>query len=137
MQGKDEIRMVRTFGLTHVALAVADVERSRRFYQHVFGMVAVYRRPGFAQLQTPGYHDAIVVEETGGPAGPGGGIAHFGFRLCDPAELDAAVRAAEEAGGRVRARGEFGPDEPYAFLLDPDGYEVEVWYEPATPIEQP
>ena len=129
--------MIRTFGLTHVALAVADVERSLRFYGHVFGMVAVYRRPGFAQLQTPGRDDALVLEEAGGPAGAGGGIMHFGFRLCDPADLDAAVRAAEDAGGRVRARGEFCPGEPYAFLLDPDGYEVEVWYEPPAPAESP
>jgi catechol 2,3-dioxygenase-like lactoylglutathione lyase family enzyme len=122
--------MVRTFGLTHVALAVADVARSSHFYMHVFGMVALYQRPGFVQLQTPGSHDAVVLEETGGATGPGGGIVHFGFRLRDPADLDAVVRAATEAGGRVRAQGEFCPGEPYAFLIDPDGYEVEVWYEP-------
>ena len=122
--------MVRTFGLTHVALAVANVERSSHFYTHVFDMVVVYQKPGFSQLQTPGSHDAVVLEETSGPTGPGGGIVHFGFRLRDPADLDAVVRAAMEAGGLVRAQGEFCPGEPYAFLIDPDGYEVEVWYEP-------
>ena len=36
-------RMVKTFGLTHIALAVQDVERSFAFYRDVFGMVLVYR----------------------------------------------------------------------------------------------
>ena len=34
---------VRTFGLTHVALAVRDVERASRFSQQVVGAVEVYR----------------------------------------------------------------------------------------------
>ena len=34
-----------------------------------------------------------------------------------------------EAGGAIRSRGEFCPGEPYAFMADPDGYEVEIWYE--------
>ena len=41
--------MVRTFGLTHLALTVRDVERAFGFYESVFGMVAVYRRPDFLQ----------------------------------------------------------------------------------------
>ena len=39
----------------------------------------------------------IVLEEKSGaaasPAGMSGGIAHFGFRLIDPADIDAAARA--------------------------------------------
>ena len=30
----------RTYGLTHLAIAVKDVERTLRFYQHVFDMKA-------------------------------------------------------------------------------------------------
>jgi len=26
-------------------------------------------------------------------------------------------------------RGEFRPGLPYAYVLDPDGYEIEIWYE--------
>ncbi len=39
--------MVKTYGLTHLALAVRDVERSFRFYQQVFGAVEIYRGEGF------------------------------------------------------------------------------------------
>ena len=60
--------MVETFGLTHIALAVQDAERAFRFYQDVFGMVAVYRENGFIQAQTPGCRDVLVFEETGARA---------------------------------------------------------------------
>jgi catechol 2,3-dioxygenase-like lactoylglutathione lyase family enzyme len=127
--------MVQTYGLTHLALAVADAERSFRFYEQVFGAVAIYRQPGFVQAQTPGSRDVLVFEQNGGHAGTSGGIAHFGFRLRDPADIDAAVHAVENAGGRVLRRGDFVPGEPYVFFTDPDGYEIEIWYELPTPVD--
>ena len=129
--------MVRTHGLTHIALKVRDAERSFRFYQQVIGVVAVYRHDGFVQAQTPGCRDVLVFEEDPEHAGSGGGIAHFGFRLVNPADIDAAVAAAEQAGARITSRGEFVPGEPYVFFEDPDGYEVEIWYELPTPIDPP
>ena len=127
--------MIRTWGLTHVALAVTDAERSFAFYQQVLGVVAVYQRPGFVQAQTPGSRDVLVFEETAVRTGRPGGIAHFGFRLVDPADIDAAVNAVEQAGGHVVKRGEFCPGEPYVFFTDPDGYEVELWHELPTPVD--
>lgn len=62
-------------------------------------------------------------------AGVLGGIMHFGFRLTRPEDIDAAVAAVEGAGGTVTSRGEFGPGLPYAFVRDPDGYEIEIWFE--------
>ena len=127
--------MVKTHGLTHIALAVKDPERSLRFYQQVFGMVEVYRHDGFIQAQTPGTRDVLVLERQPETAGTPGGIAHFGFRLVDPDDIDAAATAVERAGGTVRRRGEFCPGEPYVFASDPDGYELEIWYEPQTPVD--
>jgi catechol 2,3-dioxygenase-like lactoylglutathione lyase family enzyme len=121
--------MVRTYGLTHVALAVRDVGRSSAFYQQVFGAVEVYRQERFAQLQTPGSRDVIVLEEDPARAGAAGGIAHFGFRLTTPADIEAARVAVEQAGGRITEQGEFVPGEPYLFAHDPDGYAFEIWYE--------
>ena len=93
-------------------------------------MLAVYREPTFIQAQTPGSQDIIVFEiAEGDHIGQSGGIKHFGFRLSDPRDIDKAARAIEQAGGRITDRGEFVPGEPYVFFKDPDGYEVEIWYE--------
>jgi catechol 2,3-dioxygenase-like lactoylglutathione lyase family enzyme len=127
--------MVKTYGLTHVALAVVDAERAARFYGDVFGSVVVYRGPGFVQIQTPGSRDVIVFEEHPETAGHRGGVMHFGFRLIDPADIDAAVREVEQAGGTIQSRGEFVPGEPYLFAKDPDGYEFEIWFELPTPVD--
>jgi catechol 2,3-dioxygenase-like lactoylglutathione lyase family enzyme len=129
--------VIKTYGLTHVALAVRDVERAAKFYRSVFGAVQVYRQDGFAQLQTPGSRDVIVLEQSPKHAGKSAGIAHFGFRLQDPKDIHAAARAVKRAGGKVKDQGEFVPGEPYLFATDPDGYEIEIWYERPTPVDPP
>src|SRR5262245_32066461 len=120
---------VTTYGLTHVALGVHDVERAFAFYERVFGMVAVYRGDDFIQAQTPGARDVIVFETAKAKIGTSGGIAHFGFRLVDPKAIDAAAEAIVSAGGTIEERGEFVPGEPYVFARDLDGYLIEVWFE--------
>ena len=129
--------MIRTFGLTHVAVAVRDVDRASRFYRHILGAVEVYRQDGFVQLQTPGTRDVLVFEQDPKRAGKAGGVAHFGFRLQDPNDIDAAARAVVEAGGAIKEQGEFVPGEPYLFATDPDGYEIEIWFEQPTPVDPP
>lgn len=129
--------MVGTYGLTHIALAVQDPERSFRFYERIFGIVAVYRGDDFIQAQTPGSRDVLVFERKPELAGPGGGIIHFGFRLKSQEDIGAAVRAVEEAGGTIVSQGDFCPGEPYVFFRDPDGYEVEIWHEIPTPVDPP
>ncbi|MEO8579069.1 MAG: VOC family protein [Gemmatimonadales bacterium] len=121
--------MIKTFGLTHLALTVSDLERSFQFYHDVFGMLAVYREQHFLQAQTPGARDVLVLEEGTENIGQSGGIKHFGFRLADARDIDRAAAAIEKAGGKIMHRGEFCPGEPYVFFRDPDGYEVEVWFE--------
>ena len=125
----------RTYGLTHVALAVRDPRASLEFYEAVLGVVPVYEDADFIQAQTPGSRDVIVFERNAKTAGGKGGVAHFGFRLREPGDIDEACRAIEAAGGRIRDRGEFVPGEPYVFFTDPDGYEVEIWYELPTPVD--
>ncbi len=129
--------MVKTYGLTHIALAVQDVERAFAFYKKVFGVVKVYHQGGFLQAQTPGSRDVIVFEENRKTPGTSGGIAHFGFRLTDPKDIKKAAAAIKRAGGTIRDQGEFVPGEPYIFFTDPDGYEVEVWYEVPTKVDPP
>lgn len=119
-----------TYGLTHLALAVKDVERTLRFYRQVFGMEVMYHEPKMIQLTTPGCHDILVFEETDREVtGDTGGLAHFGFRLRRPEDIEAMYQKVTGAGGQVIDRGEFVPGSPYVFFKDPDGYTIEIWYE--------
>ena len=77
----------------------------------------------------------MVFEENPKLAGKAGGIAHFGFRLQDPKDIGRAARAVKKAGGRVKEQGEFVAGEPYLFATDPDGYEIEIWFERPTPVD--
>ena len=126
--------MVKTYGLTHVALEVRDPALVYAFYHAVLGMEAVYTGADFIQAQTPGTRDVLVLERAPERAGRKGGVAHFGFRLTRPEDIPAALQAVEAAGGRILSHGEFCPGEPYLFCEDPDGYQVEIWYELPTPI---
>ena len=121
--------MVKTFGLTHFGMAVRDSERAYQFYHDVFGVEEYYRSGGEIFAKTPGAHDVLAFDENGPNAGLRGGIGHIGFRLQSPDDIDAAVEAVERAGGTVLRKGEFCPGCPYAFVSDPDGYEIEIWYE--------
>jgi len=127
--------MVKTYGLTHVAVAVADLDRTQAFYQAILGAVTVYRDAGFLQMQTPGSRDVLVFERNAALAGKAGGVLHFGFRLMRPADINAARAAVDAAGGSISESGEFVPGEPYLFATDPDGYTIELWYEIPTAVD--
>jgi catechol 2,3-dioxygenase-like lactoylglutathione lyase family enzyme len=101
----------------------------------MFGMVEVFCEEGFTQLQTPDARDVIVLELDRASAGKSGGIRHFGFRLRDPGDIEAAAAEVRAAGGQVLRRGEFCPGEPYLIARDPDGYEVEIWFELPRPVD--
>ena len=120
--------MIRTHGLSHIALAVADPDRSLQFYRAVFGVREYFRDDTTVQVLGPGEHDALAFDVPPLPAPPAASCI-FGFRLTTPEDIDAAVAAVESAGGTVTSRGEFAPGLPYAFVRDPDGYEIEIWFE--------
>lgn len=121
--------MIATHGLTHISLAVRDPDRSLAFYEAVFGVQEYYRDDTSIQARGNGTHDIFAFERDTKHAGRSGGVRHFGFRLVDPLDIDRAVGAVLAAGGTLRERGEFAPGYPYAYVFDPDGYEIEIWFE--------
>lgn len=122
--------MTKTYGLTHLAIAVRDVETTLKFYTHIFDMEVMYHQEKMIQLTTPDNHDILVFEEKDDAnIGMSGGIAHFGFRLRDPKAMKDIHQKILEAGGEVVDQGDFVPGSPYIFFKDPDGYLLEVWYE--------
>jgi catechol 2,3-dioxygenase-like lactoylglutathione lyase family enzyme len=122
--------MSKTYGLSHLAVAVKDVEATLKFYTYVFDMEVMYHQEQMIQLTTPGNNDILVFEEKEEAViGQSGGIAHFGFRLKNAADIEEINEKIIAAGGVVLDKGEFIPGSPYIFFKDPDGYTLEVWYE--------
>jgi catechol 2,3-dioxygenase-like lactoylglutathione lyase family enzyme len=119
----------KTYGLTHIAVGVKDLQRTKVFYQTIFDMEVMYDEQDFIQLTTPGSHDILVFEKSKGADGRSGGIVHFGFRLRNAKDITVMEQKIREAGAVITDQGEFVPGSPYIFFKDPDGYEVEVWYE--------
>ena len=120
--------MVKSLGLTHLHLAVRDLERALKFYCGVFGMeVRFWDGPSMVFLNTPGSEDLVTLRqaEEGKPVGPEG-VGHFGFRLRRKEDLDAAVQEVVKAGGSLIERGEHQPGHPYAYVTDLDGYVIEL-----------
>jgi catechol 2,3-dioxygenase-like lactoylglutathione lyase family enzyme len=122
--------MVKTQGLTHIHLIVRDLERSLRFYGDVFGMEERFRDgPHMVFLNTPGSNDLITLNQDSREAhlaGGRGGVAHFGFRLASPSDLDTAIAEVERAGGKLLSRGQHPSGPPFAYVADPDGYIIEL-----------
>src|SRR5262245_2414313 len=105
--------MIKTRGLTHLNLAVRDLERSLRFYKVAFGVREYYRDAASVQVLGPGPHDVIAFERNKRKAGKTGGLTHFGFRLRKAADLAPVLKQVEKAGGRILRKGEFGPGLPF------------------------
>lgn len=98
-------------------------------------MKLVYRESGFIQAQHSWKPRCAGLRRGAPRTGKRGGIAHFGFRLINPADIDAAATTVTKAGRKILSKGEFCPGEPYLFFTDPDGYEVEIWFELPTPVD--
>jgi predicted enzyme related to lactoylglutathione lyase len=49
--------------------------------------------------------------------------------LTKPSGIKNIIHVIKKAGGKIKETGEFIPGEPYVFFYDPDGYEIEIWFE--------
>ena len=128
--------MIETVGLAHINLNVGNIGRAMRFYQEVFGLELLtdYRGPMGTHpygrqviLSTPGARDVVALSQIEGePIGPAG-VNHFGFNLMRDEDVDAAIAAVENAGGKLIKRQEYvanGITEHNAYVTDPDGYVI-------------
>lgn len=116
--------------MKHLALAVSDRERSRRFYETYFGFGAAPPRE---------YDDGVLMlYDADGFAlalGPAEGplrlpaFLHFGVHLPSPAAVR-AFRARLAADGIPIVEAWDEPGYASVKCLDPDGYVVEAAWEP-------
>jgi catechol 2,3-dioxygenase-like lactoylglutathione lyase family enzyme len=116
--------------LDHLQLVVKDLAVSKRFYEAIAKSLDVPwggEGPGFF------YIDELCVSSVDSPASAGKvtGRTHFALQAKDRAAVERFYRAGLEAGGKDNgAPGErpYHPGYFAAFLLDPDGNNVEAVY---------
>ena len=122
--------MIRTDGLYHLHLLVADVQRSLRFYEETFGVtVEFWAGDDMVFVRLPNGRDLLTLNSDPSmrdKVGDNGGLDHFGFKLADGVTIEDAVAEIVRNGGTLDRRGEHGPGEPYAYCRDPDGYLFEI-----------
>jgi catechol 2,3-dioxygenase-like lactoylglutathione lyase family enzyme len=115
--------------IEHISLRCRDARASRKFYERALAPLGyeVDKEYGdaFGFIQG-GRHDFWVTK------GKVGTPSHLAFHAADERAVDAFYRAALAAGGKDN--GVPGPRDEYgyaAFVLDPDGHNVEavVWDE--------
>jgi catechol 2,3-dioxygenase-like lactoylglutathione lyase family enzyme len=113
--------------IDHLWIRVADVEASTRFYETIAphaGFSLHHTRQGFAHFKTDRASFSLV--DDGAPTEN----LHLAFGASDDEAVDAFHRAATEAGFRDNGppgeRAVYHPGYYGAFVLDPDGNNIEV-----------
>ncbi len=120
--------------LDHVGLEVGDYERSRTFYKEALGPLGIHLMmelegdgAGFGKETEHGPKPFFWIYERGRPAVSGAHVA-FGVRTTE--QVDAFHAAALAAGGTDNGapgpRPNYHPGYYGAFVLDPDGNNVEA-----------
>ena len=115
--------------IDHVQLVVADLAASRRFYEALFEVLEI---PVGGSADDHFWCDELFVSSADSPAATGKltGRHHLAFQARDQAQVDAVYQAGLAAGGRDNGapgeRPHYHPGYYAAFLLDPDGNNIEA-----------
>jgi len=126
--------------IAHVRLTVTDIERSRRFYESVFGWPVLLEVPDNADEATRsrlGFLFGGVIYDLGGtllglrPVGTDRfdedrtGLDHIAFRLVSRSEIEAAAARLDELGVAHEPIRDIGPSYILQFR-DPDNIALEL-----------
>ncbi|GAB4557114.1 MAG: VOC family protein [Haliangiales bacterium] len=114
--------------MDHISLPISDVTRSKTFYEATLAPL------GWA---CSGWRDGLFVgfKKPGAPAlylnvASATAPAHLAFKAETEAEVQAFFQAGQAAGGVDNGapgpRTSYGPSYYAAFLLDPDGHNIEA-----------
>ena len=128
--------------IDHMGFPVADAERSRAFYDKALAAIGLSLQMEATPDQTESGGTALGYGKDGNPffwigdnegGDAGKGVAegvHVAFTVDTRAEVDAFHAAALEAGGRDNGapglRERYGPNYYAAFVIDPDGANIEA-----------
>jgi catechol 2,3-dioxygenase-like lactoylglutathione lyase family enzyme len=121
--------------IDHIGIGCRDFPASRRFYEAALAPLGIAKMMEVTPDTTGGYH-GIGMGAAGHPffwfgsGGARGAGMHVAFTAQTRAEVDAFYQAAMAAGGRDNGppgiRAHYHPNYYGAFVLDPDGINVEA-----------
>lgn len=120
--------------IDHVSLRVIDFTRARDFYTAALGALGVKLLAEFEYegVKSAGYGDERPTFWLGTGKLIRGGDSHVAFTAPSRAAVEAFYTVALAAGGRDNGppglRAHYAPDYYAAFVLDPDGNNVEAVY---------
>lgn len=116
--------------IDHLQLVVGDLEKSFAFYESVFKALEI---PLGAKTESYFYFDELFVSGPESPAAAGKltGRTHLAFQASNNQMVEKFHSAGLEAGGRDNGKPgmrAYHPGYYAAFLLDPDGNNIEAVY---------
>lgn len=121
--------------IDHMGIGASDFAASRRFYDAALGALGLSMVMEVTPEQSGGYH-GIGYGAEGKPFfwlgnfGPRGAGAHVAFAASSRSQVDAFHAAALSAGGKDNGapglRPHYHPNYYGAFVLDPDGLNIEA-----------
>ncbi len=116
-------------GLTHIALAVRNLQRSLAFYKKYAHMEIVHQRADVLWISDHTRPFVIVLVETENHGPSLGPISHLGVAVETRDHLDQLINQARLEKCLEREPTDAGPPVGYwAFLKDPDGNILELSY---------
>ncbi|MEW6055943.1 MAG: VOC family protein [Bdellovibrionota bacterium] len=125
-------------GLSHQAMNVQDLERSKRFYVDILGMGMLYQDAMHVFLKVgAGENFGILALLAAPKSGPkpidpserqGSAYNHFGFRARTPEEVFAFSEYIKSKGVMIIKGPYSRKDGASVYFLDPDGYTLEYLY---------
>jgi catechol 2,3-dioxygenase-like lactoylglutathione lyase family enzyme len=121
--------------IDHIGFAVSNIEQAKTFYSHALRPLGIVVMTEVSAAETGGDAHAGFGKDDkaffwiGGGVKPKGGT-HVAFAANTRAEVDSFYRAALAAGGRDNGppglRPHYHPNYYGAFVLDPDGNNIEA-----------
>ena|SRR5579871_3286216 len=119
----------------HVTVGVSDLDRSSAFYLRALAALGFDHAatdaslPGEIEFGTPAGHGFAI-----STAYPTGAPVHVAFRAASRDQVDDFYAAALAGGGRDNGvpglRPQYSEDYYGAFVLDPDGHNIEAVFRP-------
>lgn len=123
---------MKTLGLRHVALQVADPARSREFYCRVLKMQLEWEPDADNVYLTSQGHDNLALHRR--PAGDSAGVQlldHIGFAVPTMADVDAWYAWVTSQGAPIAHELKTHRDGARSFYFrDPDGITIQLIYHP-------